>query len=208
MERSSPPSSQPADPFTGWLRAARRGDAEALGRLLESCRHYLQIVASRGLAGDLQAKVGASDLVQQTFLEAQQGFARFQGHTQAELAAWLERVLLNNLTDCARHYRDTEKRQLAREVPLPSSGPGSTAEHDLPVDTATPSKAVMAQEQEDKLLRALQRLPHDYRRVVLLRHQQARSFEDIGRALDRSPEAARKLWGRAVLLLQKELGSP
>jgi RNA polymerase sigma-70 factor (ECF subfamily) len=207
MDRPPPPTSPPPDQFTAWLGAARRGDAEALGRLLESYRHYLQLVAGRGLAGDLQAKVGASDLVQETFLDAQQGFARFHGHSPAELTAWLEKVLLHNLTDCARHYRAAEKRRLDREVPLPSSGPGSAAEERLPADTATPSKVASAREQEARLLRALQRLPGDYRTVVVLRHQQARSFEDIGRLLDRSADAARKLWCRAVQLLQKELES-
>jgi RNA polymerase sigma-70 factor (ECF subfamily) len=187
------------------LRAARAGDAEALGRLLESCRRYLEIVAGRELANDLQAKVGVSDLVQETFLEAQQGFARFHGQTAGELAAWLERVLLHNLTDCARHYRAAAKRRLDREVPLEPADPDGLAEEDQPVDSLTPSKQVMAREQEDRLLRALARLPEDYRQAVLLRHQQGRSFEEVGRRLGRSPEAARKLWGRAVLLLQKEL---
>jgi RNA polymerase sigma-70 factor, ECF subfamily len=196
-------SRQPPDQFACWLRAARAGDADALGRLLESCRHYLQLIAGRELANDLQAKVGASDLVQETFLEAQRGFARFQGQTAGELAVWLERVLLHNLTDCARHYRAAAKRRLDREVPLEATD--RVAEQDLPVDSLTPSKQAIAQEQEDRLLRALERLPHDYRQAILLRHQQGRSFEEVGRRLGRSPEAARKLWGRAVVLLQKEL---
>jgi RNA polymerase sigma-70 factor (ECF subfamily) len=198
-------SRQPADQFACWLRAARAGDADALGRLLESCRHYLELVAGRELANDLQAKVGASDLVQEAFLEAQQGFARFQGQTAGELAAWLERALLHNLTDCARHYRTVAKRRLDREVPLVPMGSDSVAEEDLPVDSLTPSKQAIAQEQEDRLLQALARLPDDYRQAILLRHQQGRSFEEVGRRLGRSPEAARKLWGRAVVLLQKEL---
>jgi RNA polymerase sigma-70 factor (ECF subfamily) len=196
-------SRQPPDQFACWLHAARAGDADALGRLLESCRHYLELVAGRKLANDLRVKVGASDLVQETFLEAQQGFARFHGQTAGELAAWLERVLLNNLTDCVRRYRAAGKRRLDREVPLEPADPSDIAGQDLPVDSRTPSKQVIAREQEDLLLRALERLPEDYRQAILLHHQQGRSFEEVGRRLGRSPEAARKLWGRAVLLLQK-----
>ena len=208
MSGPSPHAPQPHDQFAGLLEAARAGDVAALGRLFESCRRYLELVAGRELANDLQAKVGASDLVQETFLDAQLGFAHFQGRTAGELAAWLERALLNNLTDCARRYREAEKRRLDREIPLDQSGTNSAAEEDLPVDSLTPSKQMMAQEQQDKLLAALERLRDDYRQIIQLRHQQGQSFEEIGRLLGRSPEAARKLWGRAVLLLQKELRNP
>jgi RNA polymerase sigma-70 factor, ECF subfamily len=46
------------------------------------------------------------------------------------------------------------------------------------------------------------RLPPDDQAVVLLRHFDCLSFEEIGRRLDRSPDAARKLWGRAIVRLQ------
>ena len=58
----------------------------------------------------------------------------------------------------------------------------------------------MAREQADGLRAAL-----DRRRAILLRHQHGRSIEEVGRLQGRSPQAARKLWGRAALLLPKEL---
>jgi hypothetical protein len=61
------------------MQAARAGSAEALGRLLEGCRAYLLLAANRQLDADLQAKGGPSDLVQETFLEAQKDFPPFQG---------------------------------------------------------------------------------------------------------------------------------
>ena len=54
----------------GLLVAARRGSREALGNALEACRRYLLAIASRELDPDLRGKGGASDLVQETFLEA------------------------------------------------------------------------------------------------------------------------------------------
>src|SRR6516164_8048548 len=101
------------------LSAARTGSAEALGEALEACRGYLLLIARRELGPDLQAKAGASDLVQQTFLEAQRDFAGFHGDTKAELLAWLRRLLLNNLANFARDYRETAKRHIGREVRLP-----------------------------------------------------------------------------------------
>jgi RNA polymerase sigma-70 factor (ECF subfamily) len=66
----------------------------------------------------------------------------------------------------------------------------------------------MEHEQDQALQEALQRLPDAYRKVITWRYQQERSFEEIGKLLQRSPEAARKLWARAIERLQEELEEP
>src|SRR5215472_3181235 len=98
----------------GWLARARAGDREALGRALEVCRRYLLLIAERQLDDDLRAKGGASDLVQETFLEAQRDFARFEGTSPEELRAWLRQVLLHNVGAFTRRYRGTTKRAVGR----------------------------------------------------------------------------------------------
>jgi RNA polymerase sigma-70 factor (ECF subfamily) len=191
-----------------WLPAARAGSREALGQALDECRGYLLLLAQRELDPALRVKGGASDLVQQTFLEAQQDFDRFQGDTETEWLAWLRRLLLNNLANFARRYRDTGKRQCDREVALPaagsSEGPGVVAD----AAAATPSAEAVRQEQDEALQAALARLPEDYRRVLALRYDEDRSFEEIGTLLQRSANAARKLWLRAIERLQHELDGP
>src|SRR5437764_1298683 len=109
------------------LASARSGSAEALGRALETCRGYLLLVAERNLDPVLRAKGGASDLVQETFMEAQRDFAQFQGTTEAELLAGLRRMLLNNVGNFARRYRGTDKRAVGREVGLPREGSSAAA---------------------------------------------------------------------------------
>jgi RNA polymerase sigma-70 factor (ECF subfamily) len=63
----------------------------------------------------------------------------------------------------------------------------------------------MEREQAQVLQRALERLPPDYRQVITLRYQEERSFEDIGRLMRRSPNAARLLWLRAIERVKQEL---
>jgi RNA polymerase sigma-70 factor (ECF subfamily) len=190
-----------------WLEAARAGSPEALGQALEAYRRYLLLVAQRNLDPQLQAKGGASDLVQETFLEAQHDFGQFHGTTEEELLAWLRRLLLNNLSNFARRYRDTDKRAVARELALPSdgstAGTGGVAGPD-----PTPSAMAMEREQAQALQRALTRLPAEYRRVIELRYQEGKSFEDIGRLLNKTPDAARKLWSRAMERLRLECEGP
>src|SRR5262245_28352327 len=112
---------EPAQDAGRWLAEARAGDREALGRALEVCRRYLLLIAERQLDADLRAKGGASDLVQETFLEAQRDFGRFEGTSEAELRGWLRRMLLNNLGHFTRRYR-THKRAAGREVGLDRGG--------------------------------------------------------------------------------------
>src|SRR5262245_56759774 len=96
------------------IHDAQGGSPVALGWLLDGCRQYLLLVAHEQLDPDLRDKLGPSDVVQETFLEAQRDFRRFQGQTEQELLAWLRRILLNNLADARRRYRRGGKRDIAR----------------------------------------------------------------------------------------------
>src|SRR5262245_8196696 len=106
------------DQFAHWLAEARAGSPDALGQVLDACRHYLLLIADEDLDPALREKGGASDLVQQTFLEAQTAFPRFQGGTQDELLAWMRKLLRNNLIDFTRRFRDVAKRSSEREVAI------------------------------------------------------------------------------------------
>jgi RNA polymerase sigma-70 factor (ECF subfamily) len=183
---------------------ARTGSTEALGQLLEVCRPYLLLVANQELPPELRGKVGASDLVQETCLRAYDKFGDFHDNGRAELVAWLRRILLNSVADLKRRYCATDKRQLAREIILPA-GVTMEALH-VPAPGPSPSSVVTDAEQDAALQGALERLPEPYRQVVLWRNYDRLPFEEIGRRLDRSAEAARKLWVRAIEQLQQSLG--
>jgi RNA polymerase sigma-70 factor (ECF subfamily) len=188
------------------LKATREGSEQALGELLEQCRPYLLLIANSELDSDLCAKAGASDLVQESFLEAQRDIGRFQGTSIDELMGWLRQILLHNLADFARHYRETAARRLSQEKQLDGSE-GVGLKQGLLASEPSPSKQAMANEQQLALARAVQRLPEEYRRALMLRHQEQYSFAQIGEALDRSAEAARKIWFRAVERLREELAA-
>ena len=87
------------------LEAARRGDRDALGDLLQRHSGYLQLLVSGRLDKRLQSRVNASDVVQETFLEAHRDFGQFRGSSEAQFAAWLKAILAHN--------RDEEKEHAA-----------------------------------------------------------------------------------------------
>jgi RNA polymerase sigma-70 factor, ECF subfamily len=187
------------------LQEARAGDAELLGRTLESCRDYLLLIAAREIDRDLVAKGGGSDLVQDTLLGAYRDFGTFHGRSRDELLAWLRKILENNLAVFRRRYRGTRKRQVSLEVSFDAGGAAAPGP-DWVSDSASPSSAAAQREQAAALQSALGRIPEDYRRVIVWYQYDQHTFEEIGRRLDRSPEAARKIWSRALVRLTQELG--
>ena len=199
---------EPAADAAQWLAAARAGSSEALGQVLETFRGYLLLVADRELDPELRAKGGASDLVQDTFLEAQRDFGQFHGASVDELRAWLRRLLLNNVANFTRQFRERAKRDVGREIPLEAGGSSHERGAGLAADVLSPSGQAVAHEQAEALARAVQRLPPDYRQVLALRHEEQLSFEEIGQRMQRTANAARMLWLRAVERLQKEMGVP
>jgi RNA polymerase sigma-70 factor (ECF subfamily) len=187
------------------LAAARAGSSEALGQVLEAHRAYLLHIAGQELDPQLRAKGGASDLVQETFLEAQRDFASFQGVADDELRAWLRQLLRNNVANFSRAFRDTGKRAIDREVPLQPGGSSEDWVSQLAGAGSSPSAHARGAEQAQALQSALSRLPEDYCQIILLRHQEGLTFGEIGQRLGRTENAVRKLWARAVERIQQLL---
>jgi RNA polymerase sigma-70 factor (ECF subfamily) len=198
-----------AEPVTDcgrWLPEARAGSHEALGQALEACRAYLLLIANQQIDPHLRAKGGASDLVQETFLEAQRDFTHFQGDGIEQFQAWLRAILLNNVRNFTRHYY-ADKRELGREVRLEPETPSANMGQALPAETPSPSARAIAKEDASRVVAALERMPPDYRQVIALRNQEGRSFAEVATILARSENAVRKLWFRAIERLREELGA-
>jgi RNA polymerase sigma-70 factor (ECF subfamily) len=206
--KPSEPNQEPPEGVASLIAEARVGSLPALGRLLEMCRAYLLGVANRELDSQLQAKAGASDLVQEAFVEAQRIFARFQGNTADELLAWLRAILLNKLSDFERHFRATGKRQVGREVALDQGSEARPPGDLLQGDAPTPSSLAAREELSEAVRLAMARLPEHYRQVLVWRQWEDLPFEEIGRRLNRTMDAARMLWWRALERLQQELEKP
>jgi RNA polymerase sigma-70 factor (ECF subfamily) len=187
-----------------WIAAARGGSREALGQALEHCRQYLLLMANEELDGHLRAKIGASDLVQETFLKAQGHFDGFHGETEGELLQWLRRILLNHLANTNRQFQGTEKRALGREVPIEEL-PFATVPDAGGITQESPSKNAAANERADALRAALAQLPEHYQQVIQLRNYDRLSFEEIGQKTGRTAEAVRKLWARGLKQLEEIL---
>jgi RNA polymerase sigma-70 factor, ECF subfamily len=187
------------------LRQARSGSAEALGRLFEACRSYLLTVARQELAAPLRAKIDAADMVQETFIEATRDFVAFHGDSGPQLLGWLRGILRHNLSDVNRRFAAC-CRCLSQEVPLLDSRRAEARTRAYLAVGGPICDQLIAQEQRRALDAALQRLPQPYRRVLQLRYGERCYLTEIAKGLERSPEAVRKMVGRAVERLRQEMG--
>jgi RNA polymerase sigma-70 factor (ECF subfamily) len=187
------PAFPPEDGLPDLLKQAKGGAQEAIGRLLERQRAYLWALANEEVAGESHLTFTVADIVQSAQLEALRDLAAFRGTSEAEFRSWLRHILRNNVLDL-RRARD-------RRIPR-ASGETARVEQQPDVSDRSPSSQVSAGELGDKLRAAIDKLPPDERTVIELHYFQGKTYAEIGASLDRTPEAVRKLWGRALVRLQ------
>lgn len=189
------------------LRAARGGDGQALGRLLELYRSYLSLLARLQIDHRLQGKMDASDVTQETFLQAHRSFAEFRGSSEGELLGWLRKILATRLANLVRHFYGTGRRDVRLERQLDEQlDHSSQAAGALALSQTSPSQNAARREQAVLLADALEQLPDDYREVILLHHLEGLTFADAARQMGRSVGSIEKLWVRALATLRRSLG--
>lgn len=192
------------------LREARGGDPAPLGQLLEQYRRYLALLAGVQIGKRLQGKVDASDVVQETFLEAHRNFPNFRGVSEAEFVRWLRRILAANLTDLVRRYLGAKARDVRLECEIGGALDQSSAllNSGLIAPLASPSQQAASREQAVILADALGQLPDDYRETLVLRHLEGLTFPEVAGRMGRSQDSVEKLWMRGLVRLRQILGAP
>jgi RNA polymerase sigma-70 factor (ECF subfamily) len=189
------------------LHQAQAGDSPALGRLLESYRAYLTVLARVQIGRRLQGKVGASDVVQDAFLGAYRDFPQFRGKTEKELLGWLRQILASLLANLVRHYQGAQRRdvrlerRLATELEQSSQALG----RQLVAPESSPSDHAIRREQSVLLAEALGHLPEEWRELLILRHLEGLSFPEVAERMGRSVDSLKKQWPRALASLRRLL---
>lgn len=190
------------------MQQVRAGSNAVLGPLLDRYRDYLRLLARVEIGRRLQGKLDASDLVQETFLEAHRHFARFQGVSEAQLLAWLRQIMAAKTANLLRHYLGTQGRdvRLERELADHFDNSSRALGEKLIAPVSSPSQQAVRREQAVLLANALERLPDDYRDVIVLRHLEGCTFPEVARRLGRSVDSVQKLWLRALARLRRAFG--
>ena len=182
------------------------GMANTEERPLGSYRDYLRILARLQMSGRLRGKLDASDVVQQTILQAHACRHQFRGTTEAEWLGWLRTILANVLGSVAREF-ETAARKVSRELSLERELEQSSArlEHLLAGNQASPSGLAVRTEELVRLAQALVRLPDDQRTAVELHHLKGLTVSEVAAELGRTRPAIVGLLFRALKRLRELL---
>ena len=179
---------------------------------LERYRAYLKMLAQIQLDPRLRGKLDASDVVQQTMLQAHQAWAQFRGQSDGELGAWLRQILARCLANALRDF-GRAKRDVGMERSLEAGLEASSIRLEAWLKAEQSSPSQQAQHREDclRLAEAMMQLPDAQREALILQHWQGWSLAEIGAHLDRTPAAVAGLIKRGLkqlrIILQAEESS-
>jgi RNA polymerase sigma-70 factor, ECF subfamily len=188
------------------LNSAAGGEKSSLAALLDLYRPYLLATARARLEQRLSAKAGPSDLVQETLTEAIVAWDEVKERPRSpdEMRLWLRNIMFARLKELRRRYYQVQSRSVGREWSLDQSGSNKLLD-ELAVEQETPRRIFDGKTQAEKLEEALNCLSPAERQIILWRNRDGCRFAEIGKRMDRSDDAARMVWKRALRKLKKQL---
>jgi RNA polymerase sigma-70 factor (ECF subfamily) len=171
-------------------------------------REYLSLLTRLQVPLALRGKFDASDVVQQTLLDAPQARDGLVGRSEGERIAFLRRILANNLADAVRRFaaagRDVTREQMIAVVQESSARLDAL----LADDQISPSERVSREEDLLGLAAGLAELPVDQRLAVEMKHLRGCSVAEIATAMNRTETAVGGLLRRGLQQLRNQLGEP
>jgi RNA polymerase sigma-70 factor (ECF subfamily) len=187
------------------IESALSGDEGASGRLLARYSNYLTLLARVEIGKRLQGKLDPADLVQETFLEAHRHFSAFRGTTEPEFVGWLRKIMAGVMANTIRRYFGTKARdpRLEQELQVGIDQSSCILAAELISPGSSPSESAARREQSVLFTDALDKLPDDYREVIVLRNLEGLTFAGVGERMGRSVDSVEKIWLRAIAKLRQ-----
>jgi len=191
------------------LEQARQGDGAAVERLLAQQREPVRRMIGLRLDPAIAQRVDASDVVQEVLLEASRRLRDFLSSPVMPFHLWLRHIARDHIIDAHRRHRQAQKRGVDREqrMVLPAWAERSSLElaGQLMDPERTPASAAIQQELERRLHEAIAQLDEDNREVILMRHFEQLSNQEVAAELALTEAAASMRYLRAVRRLRELL---
>lgn len=178
--------------------------ASSLPERVERYRSYLLKIAKSAIPSNLQAKAGASDIVQETIIAACQELSEARKLSSEEMRAWLRTILDHRVIDFIRKYKKTEKRAVKREQQ--KNG------HPFTIDEVSrklqqqesPSQRILLDERKKLLKLAFQQLTQTEQDIISRHDKDGLSFAEIAKLSQKTEASLRKQYLRALKHWQAE----
>jgi RNA polymerase sigma-70 factor (ECF subfamily) len=191
------------------IEEARGGDREAVDRLLDGHRQGLRRLVELRLDQQVQRRVDVSDVVQDVMVEASTRLDVYLQKPQMAFPLWLRQIAWDHIIDAYRRHRGSAKRSLDREQPLVSGGNVDQSSLELVAQLTDPMPTPMAvathREMAQQLEAAIKQLGDADREIILMRHYEHLSNQEIADSLGLNPPAASMRYLRAIRRLKSIL---
>lgn len=197
------------DQTNALLVAAKLGDDEAVGQLLDRHRASVRRLVELRLDRKVQRRVDVSDVVQEVMFEASGRLDRYLQDPAMAFHLWIRQIAWDRIIDTYRRHRVSAKRNMDREQPMsvPMGGDQSSIQliAQLRDPAMTPATAATQAELSRNVEAAIHRLADQDREVILMRHFEHLSNLEIAEVLGLNPPAASMRYLRALRRLRQLL---
>jgi RNA polymerase sigma-70 factor (ECF subfamily) len=176
------------------IAAALAGEQDAFKRLMKKYHNAITHLVIRmvGSGDDVE------DLTQEAFIKAFNSLASF--NEEFAFSTWLYKIATNN---CIDYLRKRKLRTISIDRPL-QTGDGEQ-HYEIPDDSHLPDKPILQRQQTNTIQTAIEALPEKYRLVIVMRHQEEKSYEEIAEQLDLPLGTVKAHIFRAREMLYKQL---
>jgi RNA polymerase sigma-70 factor (ECF subfamily) len=176
------------------IQTALSGDEKAFKTLLNKYRNLVYTIMIKMVRNPQEAE----DLTQEAFMKAFNSLASF--NEEFAFSTWLMKIATNNCIDFLR------KRKLRTySIHEPIQYKDEKIEIDIPDVEPTPEKTLLQHERKKFLENAIEELPERYKYVVILRHKEEKSYEEIAEILNLPLGTVKAQIFRAREILNKKL---
>jgi RNA polymerase sigma-70 factor (ECF subfamily) len=191
---------------TRWLADLEHGEAGAFARLFEHFRPRLRRMVELRLDPRVAGRVDPSDVLQETYLDAEGRVGEYVANPAVEFYVWLRSQTWDRLIMLQRRHLGAECRAVRRErLALPAASSVVLARQ-LAADQTSPSQGAVRAEVCARVKQAVDRLDTEDREVILLRHFEGLSNLETAQSLGLTPSGACMRYGRALARLKDALG--
>jgi len=192
------------------LIAARRGDADAVNKLLSRHREALRRMVEMRLDKAIAGRVDASDVVQDTLIEASRRLNDYLQSPDMPFHLWIRHIARDRIIDAHRRHRGAERRSVDREQAIDAARFSSESSiqllGQLEAQGLTPAAQAIRKELEARFAAAVEAMDETDREILLMRHFEQLTNQEAASALGLSEPAASMRYLRALRRLRASLG--
>ena len=188
------------------IALARDGDPSAVNQLMDRHRNSLRQLVRMRLDKKIQNRIDVSDVVQDVLVEANRRLTRYLADPVMPFHLWLRQIAKDRIIDAHRRHRVSAKRSVDREQTMAAPRGYDQSSVQLAAllgdPKLTPAAAVMQAEMARQVEASITLLDEKDSEIIVMRHYEHLTNQEIGQLLDLSEPAASMRYLRAIRRLK------